>query len=106
ICDQMLLGETCSTFSPFCEKLCETFLSADIPLHKLNHPKLRTFLEEETGKLIPDPRTLRRTYVARLVFDHALRILWPDGIRNSNCTVPKNGACDVFSTCITPGRRR
>lgn len=147
---QMLLGDTCSTFSPFCEKLCEAFLSADISLHKLNHPKLRTFLEEETGKLIPDPRTLRRTYIARcydktlkkiremigernvfvsidettdsmgryvanvivgvleahspgeqfllhceqldkvnystisLVFDHALRILWPDGIRNSN----------------------
>ncbi|KAJ4431285.1 hypothetical protein ANN_19882 [Periplaneta americana] len=62
---QMLLGDTCSKFSPFCEKLCEAFLSADISLHKLNHPKLRTFLEEETGKLIPDPRTLRRTYIAR-----------------------------------------
>ena len=62
---QMLLGETCSTISSFCEKLCEAFLSADILFHKLNLRKLRNFLEEETGKLIPDPRTLRRTYVAR-----------------------------------------
>ncbi|PSN46612.1 hypothetical protein C0J52_16831 [Blattella germanica] len=61
----MLLGETCSTFSRFRETLYDAFLSSDIPLHKLNQPKLRTFLEEEIGKLIPDPTTLRRTYVTR-----------------------------------------
>lgn len=63
---QMLLGQACSSSgSPFFEELCEAFICADIPLNKVNNPKLRAFLEKHTGKPIPDSSTLRKNYVSR-----------------------------------------
>ena len=44
----------------FDEELCEAFVVANIPLAKLNNPKLKHFLEKCTHKHIPDESTLRR----------------------------------------------
>ena len=52
---QALLMETIA-LSPniFFQDLCEAFMSADIPLAKLNNVKLKSFLEKTMGKAIPD----------------------------------------------------
>ncbi|XP_063610355.1 uncharacterized protein LOC134785688 [Penaeus indicus] len=47
----------------FNEKLCRALLSADIPLNKLSSVEFRNFLEEISGKDMPDQSTLRKYYV-------------------------------------------
>lgn len=58
---------TCSTSGPqisnFNMELCEAFTSADIPLFKLEHPKLRSFLETHIKQTVPHESTLRKHYV-------------------------------------------
>ena len=46
----------------YCFELCEAFVSADIPISKLNNPKLRSFLKKRTLKSVPDESTLRKNY--------------------------------------------
>ncbi|KAG7161110.1 CGG triplet repeat-binding protein 1-like 11 [Homarus americanus] len=48
--------------SQFNADLCKAFVSADIPLHKLNNKCLKSFLEQYTGKKVPDESTLRKNY--------------------------------------------
>lgn len=43
--------------------LCNAFLSANIPLEKLNNPQLKQFLEEQIGVTIPDASWMRKNYV-------------------------------------------
>jgi len=43
-------------------ELCETFLAANIPWKKLEHPKLKGFLETNLGITIPSESTLRKNY--------------------------------------------
>ena len=47
-------------------QLCEPFFSADIPLPKLNNPKLRLFLKRRTVKSVSDENTLRKNYVDKM----------------------------------------
>lgn len=49
----------------FYEDLCEAFVSANIPLHKLNNPSLRSFLKKYTGRDIPHESTLRKNYISK-----------------------------------------
>ncbi|KAG7175948.1 CGG triplet repeat-binding protein 1-like 13 [Homarus americanus] len=55
--------------SQFNADLCKAFVSADIPLHKLNNKCLKSFLEQYTGKKVPDESTLRKNYVSQLFKD-------------------------------------
>ena len=50
----------------FTNDLCETFLAADIPFNKLSNVKVKEFLENYTGKAIPDPSNIRKYYVQRV----------------------------------------
>ena len=64
----MLLGQCSSAASAdslFYEELCEAFVSANIPFHKLNNNVLRGFLQKYTGKSIPDESTVRKNYIER-----------------------------------------
>lgn len=63
---QRLLPSVASTSgksSQFSKELCDVFVSANIPLFKLNNPKLRGFLEKHTNQEIPDESTLRKNYL-------------------------------------------
>ncbi|KAJ4439888.1 hypothetical protein ANN_08017 [Periplaneta americana] len=63
---QMLLGQCTSANSAnsvFYEKLCQAFVSANIPFHKLNNNVFRDFLQKYTGKSIPDESTIRKNYI-------------------------------------------
>ena len=55
-------------------KLTRAFLSADIPLHKLSNPTLRSCLSWMSGLNIPHPNTLRETIVKDIYEDTIERI--------------------------------
>lgn len=63
---QLLINEAVTAPNPFFQDLCETFLAADIPWTKLNHPKMRDFFEKYTERTIPDESTLRKNYLPRV----------------------------------------
>lgn len=46
--------------------LCNAFIAANIPLHALANPVLKTFLQQECGKSIPDESTLRKSTLHRI----------------------------------------
>lgn len=50
----------------FFEDLCNAFVAANIPLHKLGNHVLKSFLEKHTGKSIPDESTLRKNYIPNI----------------------------------------
>lgn len=52
--------------STFYHELCDTFVSANIPLFKINHPKVRAFLKKYCKMNIPDESTLRKHYVTKI----------------------------------------
>ena len=66
----------------FKEKLTEAFISANIPLHKLNNPKLKSFLNEYLKKKIPDESTLRKNYVQKIYSKKVSEIKKKFEIRN------------------------
>ena len=45
------------------QKLCQALICADIPLHKLDNPDFRAFLEENIGLSMPCSSLLRKKYV-------------------------------------------
>lgn len=51
--------------SPFSYDLTNAFLSANIPLNKLENPILKGFLEKYTNKSIPDRSSIRKNYVSK-----------------------------------------
>ena len=53
------------------QKLCDTLLACNIPIHKLEHPKLREFLEENIGLKMPSSSTVRQKYVPKS-FENAM----------------------------------
>lgn len=62
--------------STFLFNLCDAFISASIPLNKLNNPVLKKFLESTTQEIIPDESTLRKNYVDLCYQSVSTRILW------------------------------
>ncbi|XP_076056430.1 uncharacterized protein LOC143034359 [Oratosquilla oratoria] len=50
----------------FNEELCNMFVSADIPLHKLNNPIVKKFLAKHSGNVIPDQTTMRKYYLSEI----------------------------------------
>lgn len=59
--------------SEFIEDLCESFICANIPFHKLNI-KFRGFLEKYCRRAIPDESTLRKNYLGNIFHDILLQI--------------------------------
>lgn len=53
-------------YVPFFADLCDALVSANIPLHKLQHEKFAGFLKKYTNERIPDSSTLRKNYVSRI----------------------------------------
>ena len=49
----------------FFQDLCDTFVSANIPLYKVNHPKVVGFLKKYCKENVPDESTLRKHYVTQ-----------------------------------------
>ena len=47
------------------QDLCDAFLAANIPLFKLEHPKLRAFLEDNIGLVMPSEPTLRLKHLPK-----------------------------------------
>ena len=73
-----------TTFSEFFAELTEDFVSADIPLWKLQNEHLGSFLEKYTKQPIPQEWTLRKNYstLVKLVEN-----LWPTtkmGLKSEN----------------------
>lgn len=46
--------------------LAQTFIEANIPLKKLNHPSLKSFMEKYIKRIIPNESTLRKDFVEPL----------------------------------------
>lgn len=59
-------GQSISAADNFNLRLCNAFVAANIPLHALTNPVLKAFLEQETGKKIPDESTLRKNTLHQL----------------------------------------
>jgi hypothetical protein len=57
--------------STFYTDLCRAFIRADIPIFKLKNPALKDFLEQYTGKTIPDESTIRKKYV-NVIYEETL----------------------------------
>jgi len=51
--------------SEFSFDLCNAFVSAGIPLWKLQNPSLRSFFEKHVKQNLPDESTLRKNYLDR-----------------------------------------
>lgn len=61
---QQLLNEASAGTEDFSYDVCSAFLSADIPLYKLKHPKVRHILESPYRcRSLPDESTLRKVKV-------------------------------------------
>ncbi|KAL4126218.1 hypothetical protein QTP88_010444 [Uroleucon formosanum] len=57
--------------STFYTDLCRVFIRADIPIFKLKNPALKDFLEQYTGKTIPEESTIRKKYV-NVIYEETL----------------------------------
>jgi hypothetical protein len=53
----------------FSLKIAKVFLESGIPLNKLNHPSLRSFLGNELQKKMPDESTLRKQYLDAVYYE-------------------------------------
>jgi hypothetical protein len=60
--------------SDFSMDLCRMFVESGIPLAKVSHPAVRSFLEKHTKQDVPDESTLRKTYLPKVYNEHILRI--------------------------------
>jgi len=65
---QQLIGESSalSIDDQFGEDLCSTFIAADIPLYKIRHDKIKSFLEKYTDHRVPSESNLRSIHVTNL----------------------------------------
>lgn len=79
--------------SSFNEELCNVFLSANIPLTKLNIPIVRNFLHKHTKQIIPDESTLRKNYIDQCYTNTIIKIR--DYVRNKNIWVSIDETTDV-----------
>jgi hypothetical protein len=61
-----LASSTITAQSTFTRDLCELFLAANIPLHKLSNDKVRSFLGKYTTHHVPSESTVRKTQVTAL----------------------------------------
>lgn len=60
---QSLLTDTTTELNPYILDLCNTFLSANIPLYKINNPAVKEFLTKYTKKPVPSETLLRTKYM-------------------------------------------
>jgi hypothetical protein len=79
--------------SSFDEELCNVFLSANIPLTKLNIPIFRNFLHKHTKQIIPDESMLRKNYIDQCYKNTIIKIR--DYVRNKYVWVSIDETTDV-----------
>ncbi|CAH0552912.1 unnamed protein product [Brassicogethes aeneus] len=60
--------------SEFFEDICRSFVAANIPLNKLQHPKLKETLEKYTKLSIPDESTVRKNYLPKVYLETVKKI--------------------------------
>ena len=56
------------------QELCEAFVAANIPLSKVEHPKLRGFLEKNMQITLPSDSTLRKKHMP-LAYENCIEII-------------------------------
>ena len=59
------------------QELCDALLSANIPIHKMNNPKFRGFLEKNVKITFPSVTTLREKHVPQS-FENAIEMIRKD----------------------------
>ena len=52
--------------------MAKTFLKANIPFNKIEHPAFKPFLERHTGKASPTESTLRKNY-SQTIFNDTIQ---------------------------------
>ena len=75
------------------QELVEAFLAADIPLFKLETPRLKAFLEKRCTFKLPSRRTLERTHVDR-AYGKAISAIQAD-LKDSQYWVGIDGNTDA-----------
>lgn len=70
----LITDKTGPRLSEFNADLCRTFLEANIPLYRVNHPSIIEFIKKYTNRDAPDESTLRRNYLPNL-YDEAIEKL-------------------------------
>jgi hypothetical protein len=73
-------------------------LSTNIPLHKINNPEFRLFLETYTNRDIPNESTLRKNYVNEVYSDTLNKIR--DNIKGNKIRVSIDETTDVNETFV------
>ena len=65
---QQLLGQNSKAITNinFAEDLCSAFIDADIPLYKIRHASIKSFLERYTEYSVPSETNLRSVHVASI----------------------------------------
>jgi len=62
--------------------ITKSFVEANIPLYKINHPSIKTMLEQCSGQRVPDESTLRKTCVPSIFADVIEKIRQDIGIED------------------------
>ena len=89
-----LSSSTMMAQTTFARDMCEVFLAANIPLHKLSNEKVRNFLEKYTTHRVPSESTIRKTQVSAL-FELRLHQRWRnDGRARKLCRQSSNWKFD------------
>lgn len=82
----------------FGKELCSAFISANIPLWKVNNTKLKTFLEKHTNKRVPDESTLRKTCVTEC-FNEVITDI-REALKNENIWISIDETTDAAGQCV------
>lgn len=84
--------------SQFNQDLCKAFVSADIPLNKLNNKELVSFLEKYTDQKVPNESTLRKNYVPDLYNETLDRLR--EKVGDNSIWVSLDETTDVDERCV------
>lgn len=79
--------------STFNTDLCRALIRADIPIHKINNPDFKSFLEKYINKKMPDESTLRKTYLKDIYMETLNKIR--DNIKTGTVWVSIDETTDV-----------
>lgn len=83
----------------FYSDLCEAFIVANIPLHKLQNPVLKGFLAKYTNRHIPDDSTLRKNYIPGC-YKKIMRSI-QNKVTDNYIWVSADETTDILGRCVT-----
>jgi hypothetical protein len=104
---QSLIGESSATssssgpsrFVTFATDLCKEYVSADIPLFKINNPEDRNFLPKYTQRDLPDESTFRKDYLPKCYKETLNKIKSIVRERKYLCVYRRNNRCKWKEGC-------